>query len=156
MQLYSQPPRQSLAPTVIPDDVPVYKILDGKFYADDELFEAGSILVWPDEPNEEMMPLNTLARQKHVEYLQKLDRLGRQAAEKAGKSYVSKEDAFRNAMEAARDEGRRVTLLNGKTDTPIMGARKKGPRKAKQITLGAEETVPVIPGANKKAAVEFI
>lgn len=154
MQLYPQPPRQSLAPTLIPDDVPVYKILDGKFYADDELFETGSIVVWPDEPNLDMEPLNEMARQRHKEFRMKLDKHARDVAEKNGKSFVSYDQAFENAMQAARNEGKRVTMLNGKTETPIMGAKKKGQRKAQQLTIGEEATVPVM--AKKKIAEEYI
>lgn len=138
MQLFSQPPRQSFSPTVIPDHVPVYRIKDGKFYADDELYDAGSIIAWEDEPNLEMEPMNALAVKEMKKYLEKLDVYGREVAAKNGKAYVSYGDAFRNSMELAKQEGKRVTLLNGMQETPILGGSRRGPKKASKIDLHPE------------------
>lgn len=138
MQLFSQPPRQSFSPTVIPDHVPVYRIKDGKFYADDELYEAGSIIAWAEEPNLEMEPLNALALKEMKKYLEKLDVHGREVAMKNGKAYVSYADAFKNSMELAKQEGKRVTLLNGAQETPILGGSRRGPKKASKIDLQPE------------------
>lgn len=137
MQLFSSPPRQSFSPVVIPDDVPVYRIGEDKFYADDELYEAGSVIVWSEEPNITMEPLNGLARARMQEFLAKLDEHGRAAAEKAGKAYISLAHAFENAHEIAKKEGRRVEMLNAKQEVPIMGGRKTRAPKAKRVDVTA-------------------
>jgi hypothetical protein len=130
MQLFTQRP-QNMMPSVIPDDVPVYRIKEGKFFADDTLFEEGAIIAYEKEPNVEMEPLNKLAIQKMSEYLQRLDALGKAKAEKDGKSYVSLEDAFKNAYSSAVQEGKTVNLLNGSKQVPLMGNSVK-----KQATVG--------------------
>lgn len=124
----------------IPQDVPVYKIKEGKFFADDELYEAGSVIAWPEEPNLEMEPLNSMARENMRAYIQKLDKHGAEAAAKAGKAYVSLENAFENAHALAQQEGRRVTLLNGTQEVPLMGGSRRGRPKARKVTSdGVEE-----------------
>lgn len=148
MQMQSQP-NQVFMPVVIPDDVPVYKILDGKFFADDELYEPGSLISWEEEPNLEMQPMNKLARRRMKEYVAKLDELGRAVAEKTGKAYISMAvSAFENASELAHQDGRRVNLLNGKKEVPIMGGQRRT-KKARMITATEESDVPLIDSDNK-------
>jgi len=127
MQLFSAPPVSS-APVYVPEDVPVYRVGDGRFYADDVLYGPGTIISWPDEPCESLEPLNAKARENMMAFLEKLDDLGRKAAEKAGNSYVSRVSAFENAYALAKQEGRRVSVLNGPQKKQILGARIKNPR----------------------------
>jgi len=155
MQLYSQPPQRSFSQIVIPDDAPVYRIKEGKFFADDILYEPGSIIVWPEEPNMEMEPLNSLAREEMKKYVQKLDKYGRETAEKAGKAYVSLARAFENAAHLANLEGknRRVELLNGVEEKPVLGARRRGPAKSKRIDTEVQgEVIIESPSANSARA----
>jgi hypothetical protein len=126
-QLYSFPPR-SQAQLNIPQDVPVYKVGEGQFYADDELFPAGAIIVWPDEPNASLEPLNDLAREALGAFYEKMDAFGIAASEKTGKAYVKQAAAFRNQFSPAQQEGRRVAHLNGADDRQILGARRGRPR----------------------------
>jgi hypothetical protein len=140
MQLFSQRPQ---APSIIPDDVPVYRVKDGSFFADDQLFQAGSIIAYEEEPNVEMEPLNKLALEKMQIYLRKLDKLGREKAEKEGKGYTSLEDAFANAYSAAFSEGKKVSLLNGPRETPVMGNKVKRQPKVNKIADPAAATNPV-------------
>jgi hypothetical protein len=112
-------------PSVIPDDVPVYRINDGGFYADDTLFQKGAIIAYEDEPNMEMEPLNKLALERMKKYVSKLDKLGREVAEKTGKGFVSYEDAFKNAYSMGIQDGKKVSLLNAPRETPIMGSQNK-------------------------------
>lgn len=154
MQLYSQPPRTAFMPVAIPDDVPVYRIKDGKFYADDELFEAGSIIAWDEEPNMEMEPLNPIARERMIKYMQKLDKYGREVAEKNGKAFISIEDAFNQSAILAKSEGRRVSLLNGTQEVPIMGGgKRKGKAKARKIDNVTPVDVITEKAANTSKAV---
>jgi hypothetical protein len=73
-------------------DRPAYRILDvaGFFGPDDQLWPEGSEIYFDGEPNEEMEPLNAAAQAKMLAYLEKLDALGRAAAEKAGRPFVGR------------------------------------------------------------------
>lgn len=135
MQLFAQPPQRNFQPVVIPQDVPVYRIKEGKFFCDDVLYESGSIIVWPDEPNQEMEPLNALAIENMKYYLEKLDKHGREVAKATGKAYVSLSDAFANSYALAQQEGKRVTLLNGREEANILGKKRSGPQRARSIEL---------------------
>ena len=147
MQLYNTPPRQSFMPVVIPDDSPVYRIKEGKFFADDELYEPGSVIIWHEEPNLEMEPLNEMARDNMRAYIEKLDTHGRAAAQAAGKAYVSLASAFENAHALAKQEGRRVELLNGTQEVPIMGGKRRSAPKAQKVDL--TPAAPVVSSKNK-------
>lgn len=131
MQLFSQPPIRSFAPTVIPDDVPVYRISGKGFYGVDAngfdfLFETGSIIAFDDEPNKDMEPLNQLATERLNKFFEKIDAKGREMAEKTGRAYISQSDAFRNAYAMAKDEAKGVRVLNSREPTPILGGKKRG------------------------------
>lgn len=148
MQLYSTPPRTAYQPLVIPEDVPVYRILEGKFFADDELYEPGSIITWDEEPNLEMQPLNKLAQERAKAYRLKLDEYGRKVADKNGTAFISIDHAFEQANMLAQNESRRVNVLNAMPEVPIMGGKRTRAPKAKKIELNAE-TDPLVSGNNK-------
>lgn len=140
MQLYSQPPLRSFAPTVIPDDVPVYRIAGKGFYGVDSngfdvLFEPGTIIAYEDEPNKDMEPLNKLAMDRLNKFFDKIDKEGRKVAEKTGKSYISHSDAFRNAYALSKDDAKGVRVLNGRSEPPILGGKKRGRPKAAATKL---------------------
>lgn len=124
--LTPMPPRV-MAPVVIPQDVPVYRVKNDKgfFGPDDHLYKEGEMIVFLDTPNPEFEPLNDLARQKMKEYLEFLDEKGMEAAAKAGKSYISLADAFENSYELARQDGQRVRSISAAPSVPLMGAKKK-------------------------------
>lgn len=139
MELYTQPPKRNFQPVVVPQDVPVYRVGEEKFYADDRLFEAGEIIEYDDEPNQFLEPLNDMAVQKMSEFLEKLDVFGREAAKEAKKSYVSYKDAFQNAYALAEKDGRKVRLLTDKESVPVFGGKKRGrPPRARSIQLQQE------------------
>lgn len=147
MQLSPTPPSRYQAPLVIPEDVPVYRLRSAFFGPDDCLYAEGDVIVLEDEPNQEMIPLNKLAKKNMKAYLEKLDDDGRKVAEKLGRNFVSIADAHENAMALEKEESKRVTLLNGKPKgVPLMGADKKNA--AKRVTkLQAEaEAVPMARG----------
>jgi len=129
-QLFAFPPRGQ-AQLNIPQDVPVYKVGEGQFYADDELFPAGAIIIWPDAPNASLEPMNELAREALIAFYQKMDKLGMAASEKTGKAYVKQEDAFHAQYSHAQSDVRRARQLNGADDHQILGARRGRPRASK-------------------------
>lgn len=135
MQLFAQPPQRNYQPVVIPQDVPVYRIKEGKFFCDDVLYEQGSIISWPDEPNMEMEPMNALAIENMKFYLEKLDGFGRDVAKATGKAYISLSDAFANSHELAKQQGSRVTLLNGREEPNILGKKRVGPTRAQELKI---------------------
>lgn len=86
---------------------PAYRILapSGFYGPDDNLYienEHGYAEIYLDgEPNEEMEPLNEPARVKMQAYLDKLENLGRAAAEKAGKAYAGRPRNLDGGLELA-------------------------------------------------------
>ncbi len=118
------PPRASNF--VVPQDRPVYRILQGKFFGpDDTLYEEGSFVVWKDEPNMEMEPMNELAQENMLKFLEKLDDAGRKVAEKTGKAWNSLADAHANSYALAQQESKSFEVLNAPKQVPLMGAKKK-------------------------------
>lgn len=117
------PPRASNF--AIPQDRPVYRILQGKFFGpDDTLYEEGSFVVWKDEPNLEMEPMNELAQENMIVFLKKLDTDGRKVAEKTGKAWNSLADAHANAYALAQQDSKSFEVLNKPKQVPLMGAKK--------------------------------
>lgn len=143
MQLFTAPPRQSFQPVVIPQDMPVYRIKEGKFYADDELFEAGSIITWDEEPNLDMEPMNQLAMDRYGEFLNKIDTLGREKAKQDGKSYISYADAFTNFASLQQNSGKKVGVLNAPQEVPIMGGKRPKNIRAKKVEIQEQTDVNV-------------
>lgn len=103
VQLFTAPPKASAIPN-IPQDRPVYRILNeqGFFGPDDTLHAEGEIIVLYDTPNEDMEPLNDLAREKLGEYLDTLEESARVVAEKNGRHFAgrprSKQEMIDNAV----------------------------------------------------------
>lgn len=126
MARLSPVPPSAPAAIVIPQDRPVYRIKSGKFFGpDDHLYEEGAVIAWTQEPNLEMEPLNQMAEENMVKYLKKLDKYGREVAEKTGKNYTSLADAHANAYDLAKQESKPFEHLNGKKQVPLMGAKKQ-------------------------------
>lgn len=125
-------PPQRQQHLIIPQDRPVYRIKEGKFFGpDDCLYNEGEVIEFDDEPNTEMEPLNGLAQEKMRQYLEKLDIEGKKVAEKNGKAYTSLADAFENAREQMSNDTKKVRSLTAKEQVPLMGAKKKGGRISK-------------------------
>jgi len=141
-------PPQFQPTLVIPQDRPVYRIGEGNFFGpDDHLYTEGNVVAWDDEPNEEMEPLNDLARDKMIAYLAKLDAAGRKVAEKIGVGYTSKEDFFKNAQLLAKEDAKKVQLINGQPEVNLMGGKKRGRPRIEKIA-GAQPA-PLMGSAGK-------
>lgn len=87
----------------ISNERPAYRILaiHGFFGPNDNLYQEGSEVYFDGEPNEEMEPLNELARVKLELYLENLDKLGRETAAKLGKAYAGRPRNLDGALEIA-------------------------------------------------------
>lgn len=154
MQLQSRPPIQSFKPVMVPDDVPVYQVLKGKYFGVDDngfdrLYPEGSIIAFWEEPNMEMKPLNKLAWEEMTSYLDKLDNLGRIKAEKDGVAFVSERKQFEAKWAPPTRAGKGVVMLNQDREVPIMQGKKKS---SGTQTIEAEtEVAPIqIAGTTKK------
>lgn len=140
------PPQRYAAPQ-IPQDVPVYRITDEHgFFADATLFPQDTVLIWEEEPNPNMEPLNEKAGVIMKEYLEKLDVFGRIAAEKAGKAYKNLADAYQSTLQESVQDGKRSRVIGAKTEIPLLSGAKAG--KAKVSTVEIEQTpeIPTVKG----------
>ena len=101
-----------------------YRVLapSGFFSDNDTLYLADengnpAEIYFDGEPNEELEPLNDLARQRMTVYLDKLDALGKAAAEKLGRPFVGRPRNLDGAVEFA-------TAL-ARNEVSIMGTKNK-------------------------------
>jgi hypothetical protein len=125
---------------LIREDRPAYRILAtaGFFGPDDHLYSEGSVIYFEDEPNLEMEPMNGKAHETMNAYIDRLDALGRAAAEKAGRAYTGLPRSLDDAVRIASQDARRVQLVQGDGGVPLMGGRKNGPKTIEAIVDHAE------------------
>ena len=111
----------------IREDRAAYRILAvGGFYGpDDHLYAEGATIYYDDEPNLEFEPLNGRAHEAMAVYVDKLNEMGRAAAEKSGRSYQGLPRTLDDAVRIASQDARRVQLVAGDGGVPLMGARKQ-------------------------------
>lgn len=103
-----------------------YRILSpsGFFGPDDHLYIVDASGNYPEIyfdgiPNEDMEPLNELARARYVAEMERLDNLGRAAAEKAGRSYAGRPRDLDGAIVVATAIAREDMKIQGvKKETP--------------------------------------
>lgn len=157
-ELFTTPPqaRQNQQPIVITNEKPAYRVLDERgLFADDQLWLAGSVIYYEDEPNEDMEPLNEKAREAMKIYIEKLDACAEEVAKKTGKRFVARSRNLEDAMNDIREDTRRVSLVQDGKDggVPIMGAKRRG--RPKITKVGAAET-PETGGRETKVKVSSI
>lgn len=113
-----------MADILIPTDRPAYRILSEKgfFGPDCHLYQEGDCLVFDDEPNEEMEPLNDLAREKIKILFDKLDGLAREVAKANGRQFVERPRTLEGAVAMATIDAKRVMLNPGDGGVPLMGS----------------------------------
>lgn len=108
-----------------------YRVLDpAGFYSDNDTLylvdDQGNPaeIYFDGEPNEQLEPLNDLARQRLTAYLDKLDLAGKAAAEKAGRPYVGRPRSLDGALELAnaiqRSEMSIMGRKNNSTSTELV------------------------------------
>lgn len=81
------------------------------------------MLYYDGVPNMEFEPLNGAAKKSLEAYIDNLDRLGREAAEKAGRHYSGLPRTLDEAIHLASEDARRPQLVKDGPGRPIMGAR---------------------------------
>ena len=124
---YLSPVKPQYQAIVIPQDRPVYRVGEDKFYgSDDRLYEENDLIEYDDEPNESFTPMNDLAMAEMKKYLKKLDAAGQKVAEKLGVAWTSREDAFENAQMLAKEDAKKINLISAKPTPTVMGAKKRG------------------------------
>lgn len=155
MRLSPTPPQRYVAP-VIDEGTAAYRITDpaGFFSPDDELIPEGGMIYWEHEPNQQMQPLNKLARDNYTVYLKKLDDMGRSAAEKLGKTYTGLADAYENAILLEQQESKKVKIIGAPKEVPIMGGKKRGRPSVKRVN--PDENQPASFVATGKDAVNAV
>lgn len=96
-----------------------YRVLDpnGFFSDDDTLYAEGSEIYFDGTPNDQLEPLNQLAKDRLVKYLEDLDTLGREAAQKLGRPFTGRPRSLDGALALA-------TALQ-KAEQGVIGTRQK-------------------------------
>ena len=151
MQLFQQPPRQYV-PAVIPNDVPVYKVGDGKFYVDDELLNEGAIITWEEEPNPNLIPMNKMAVDRMRAYLTQLDVYGEEKAKQDKKKYVPLLKQFNDRIAVASGENRRARVLNGAEEQKSVLGKKRGASRIQKLD-GSQSAEEVMDFSEERDAV---
>lgn len=110
----------------IPQDRPVYRILNvaGFFGPDSHLYKEGEVIAFQDEPNEDMEPMNQMAKDAIEKYLNKLDELARSVAKKNGRQFAGRPRSLDGVIAVASEDMRRVSLVQGDGGVPLMGAQR--------------------------------
>ena len=129
----------------IPQDQPVYKILNEKGFWDGvELHPEGALIIFLDEPNEDMEPLNALAAERLAAYSAHLDELEAEAARKAGRAVTQRPKSFVEAMDIAVDGSRRAVALKQSDAVPHMPTKTTlGRKKATKVAIPDEAKVKI-------------
>lgn len=159
VQLFNSPPQSKAMPS-IPQDRPVYRVLaeKGFFGPDDSLHTEGEIIVLWDKPNEDMEPLNDMARKAFETMIDELEESAALVSEKNGRFFSgrarSKEEMIANASEDAR----RVQSLSNPNGVRIMGARTDSSKRIQIVNeadapdIGQEKRRPGRPSTIEKLA----
>lgn len=122
------------------NDRPAYRILaiHGFFGPDDHLYELGEEIWFDDEPNEEMEPLNEMARAKLSAFLEKLDAKARTAAEKLNRPFIERPRTLDGQLALA-------TQLE-RDQQAIMNA----PKEVRSVGRVEQDSTPEVGGSNPK------
>lgn len=96
-----------------------YRVLDpaGFFSDTDSLYAEGEEIYFDGEPNDQLEPLNQIAKDKLVAYLNRLDDQAREAAAKLGRHYSGRPRTLDGGLELA-------TALQ-RNNVSVMGAKDK-------------------------------
>lgn len=123
----------------------IYRVLDpsGFYGPDDNLYQFDengdpAVIYFDGEPNEQLEPVNELAKERLNTYLEKLDNLARVAAEKLGRPFIGRPRNIDGALELAtalQRENMQIMGIKRETNTiekveadptPQTGINKKG------------------------------
>ena len=97
---------------------PAYRVLEpaGFFSDNDTLYQEGDEIYFDGEPNEQLEPLNEVARTKLVAYIEKLDAQAKVAAEKLNRPFIARPRNFDGAVELATALARNSMSIMGTKD----------------------------------------
>jgi len=104
---------------------PVYKILDenGFFGPDCKLWRENDYIMYSDEPNLQMQPMNKAAREEMAKFVTKLEDFARKKAEKEGREFTGlTHDMLRqldDAVDSAFDENKKIMGLEPTGKPPV-------------------------------------
>ena len=96
-----------------------YRVLNpyGFFSDDDTLYAEGAEIYFDGEPNDQLEPLNQLAKDRLVAHLEALEKFGKEAAAKAGRAYAGRPRTLDGALAIA-------TAIQ-KAEMGVMGTKDK-------------------------------
>ena len=155
-QYSPSPPKMYGAPSV-PQNVPCYRILEGKgVFLDDIMFFPGDVVTWSEEPNKDMEPLNDLARQAITKFFDERESLAKAASASKGMRYIPLRRPIEEERELNSSEVRRAELVKGDGGIPVMGAKKKGGHKASRVDTSGVQEKPIVDLAARKASLNDI
>lgn len=139
-ELFVSPPRPRIDPA-IPQDKPVFRVLteQGFFGPDHTLHRAGELIVLYDEPNEDMEPMNDLARKAMNVHLDKLEQSEKEVAHQNGRHFSGRSRNKEDMLAHATEDARRIQSLSNPSGVAIMGAKLDT---SKRIEMVGEEVVP--------------
>lgn len=87
---------------MFPQDKPVYQLLAPCFLDDDTYHHEGEQIIYPGTPNENMAPLNDLARQRMAAYQAELDDKAREKAEMMGRVFNGRPAGWQDQVAQVR------------------------------------------------------
>lgn len=132
---------------------PVYKILaeHGFFGPDCKLWKEGEVIIYTDEPNLEMKPMNAAARDAMDKYVSKMTEFARAKAEKDGKPFsglpVDMISALDDAVESAYADNRKIAGFDevGNGKVPMRNRLKASdPRIAAVVSVDPAKELEVV------------
>lgn len=115
-------------PRRIPQDAPVYELLEPFVDPADIHHAAGSIIKFSGIPNQGMMPLNDLAKKKYDDYMDLLD-AGHKAycaAQTPPQPFVKHPRIYEHEEEEIPDISDRARLATGDQASPTMKLGRRG------------------------------
>src|ERR1035437_2055023 len=121
----------------IPDDQPCYRILKPCFLAGEYCVE-GEIIVWTQEPNKEMEPLNDLAHEATMAFFDNLDECGKKVAAQRNTRYVPLRRPVADDIALNTAAARRPEIKKGDGGIPVFAheGKKKGIPSIKKLRTG--------------------
>ena len=136
VQLFQSPPKVSVLPD-IRQDAPCYRILNeqGFFAPNSKLYQEGELLYLWDQPNEDMEPMNDLARVALEKYIDTLEESARIVAEKNGRAYAGRARSKNEMLEQASQDARRLQTTNNKNGVRIMGAKLNSKKRVQDVGM---------------------
>lgn len=128
---------------IISSDRPAYRILgeNGFYGPNDHLYREGDTIYFDGEPNEDMEPLNDLARTNLEVFFAKVDEGAKIAAAAHGRSFRQRV-RIQDRMRMASADARRVQTVENGVGIPLMKGNDED-RKATIETIGIPE-VPIM------------